>query len=69
MLGQFPDLHIVNQVEIQMFTHSLIHFMSLAPSEAHDTSCGSCGIKSDILSFSLMEKKAPHDSQLYNRFP
>lgn len=57
MLGQFPDLHIVNQVEIQMLTHSLNHFMFLNPSEAHDTSCGSCGIKSDILSFSLWWKR------------
>lgn len=57
MLGQFPDLHTVNQVEIQMFTHSLKHLMSLTPSAAHDTSCGSCGIKSDILSFSLWWKR------------
>lgn len=57
MLGQFPDLHTVNQVEIQMFTHSLNHFMSLTPSEPHDTSCGSCGIKSDILPFSLWWKR------------
>lgn len=36
-LGQFPDLHIVSQVEIQMFAHSLNRFLSLWHHQKHMT--------------------------------
>lgn len=58
MPGQFPDMHIVSQVEIQTFTHSLNQFISLCHHQnpmAHLV--GSCGRISDNLSFSLRYKK------------
>ena len=56
MLGQFPDCQSGRNPNVQPLSKSFS--FSLTLSEAHDTSCGSCGRKIRYsLLFTLMEKK------------